>query len=313
MSFADKAWNGGAGGFGDKSSQASTRVRVCDLSLRFKISMTENSEASIVLFVDMLGFSALIEQQGDEVNELSPIFNSMELYDPILSESLLGDRFANFHQCINSARERLQTMGNGTGVVFSDSAFFRMDDLAGAVRLARSLMFELVSSEVPARMGLARGSYRTLRFVTDSSEQVVFHMSQFLGTGIVRAHKAEKCGLAGLRILVHPDVDDLLDKESLRIVPITPVEGMSLGVRSEVNYLESNSAHLGSDFDDVIQFDCLRAMAGDAGEHFQYHYVETFKAWNLMREQLGRMPYPWERFIDRDAYDAAHGIRPGGS
>jgi len=44
-------------------------------------------------------------------------------------------------------------------------------------------------------------------------------------------------------------------------------------------------------------------------EPLQYHYVETFNAWNIMREQLGRAPYPWEKFLDRDEYDYIHGIR----
>ena len=48
--------------------------------------------------------------------------------------------------------------------MFSDSAFLRMDSIENAVHIARTLMFDLVTSEVPVRMGLARGSYRMLRF-----------------------------------------------------------------------------------------------------------------------------------------------------
>lgn len=242
--------------------------------------MTEPFESTFVLFVDMLGFADLVEQEGDELNELSPVFSSIELYDPLPSESLLGYRFMNFHQCVNRARERLQVLGNGTGIVFSDSAFFRMDDLKEAIGFARELMFDFVTSEVPVRMGLARGSYRMLRFVADSSDQVLFHMSQFLGTGVVRAHKTETCGLPGLRILLHPNLEDLLDRESLRIVPVTPVEKMSLEVRFEVNYLDPKPDHSGPNFDDCLQFDCLRTMAGDTERKSQYHYLETFSAWS---------------------------------
>ena len=196
--------------------------------------MTEPFESTFVLFVDMLGFADLVEQEGNELDELNAVFNSIELYDPQPSESLLCYRFMNFHRCVNSARERLQAIGNGTGIVFSDSAFFRIDDLTKAIDFARALMFDLVTSEVPVRMGLASGSYRMLRFVADSSDQVLFHMSQFLGTGIVRAHKAEACGLPGLRILLHPNLEGMVDKESLRVVAATPVEKMSLEVQFEV-------------------------------------------------------------------------------
>src|SRR5437588_10941089 len=99
-------------------------------------------------------------------------------------------------------------------------------------------MFDLVTSEIPVRMGIARGSYRILRFLTDSSAHVTFHMSQFLGTGIVRAYQTERCGLPGLRILLHPNLEPLLDKEALRIVRVKPAANMRVPVLSEVNYLE---------------------------------------------------------------------------
>ncbi len=270
--------------------------------------MTQLFESTFILFVDMLGFAVLAEREGDNINELNPIFSGVELY-PSPAENLLGYRFINFHRCINQARVRLQEMGAGTAIVFSDSAFFRIETLHNAIHLARTLMFDLVTSDIPARMGLARGSYRMLRFLTDSSAHAAFHMSQFLGTGIVRAYQTERCGVPGLRILLHPDLDPLLDKEVLRIVPVKPSENMRLNVLLEVNYLETTDNHLGQDFDDCIQFDCLRWMMGVTDEPLQYHYVETFNAWNIMRAQLGRAPYPWEKFLDRDEYDYTHGIR----
>ncbi len=271
--------------------------------------MTEPFETTFILFVDMLGFAALVEKEGDELNELSPIFTGVELYSPSPAESLLGYRFINFHRCLNQARVRLQELGAGTAIVFSDSAFLRIDSLENAVHIARTLMFELVTSEVPVRMGLARGSYRMLRFLTDSSARVSFHMSQFLGTGVVRAYETEGCGVPGLRILLHPDLERLLDKDALRIIPVKPNEKMRLNVRYEVNYLDPTADRLGQDFDDCIQFDSLRWMAAVTDEPFQYHYLETFNAWNVMRAQIGRVPYPWEKFLDRDEYDYTHGIR----
>ena len=239
-------------------------------SASIKHQMTEPFETTFVLFVDMLGFAALVEKEGDELNELSPIFTGVELYSPSPAESLLGYRFVNFHRCLNQARVRLQELGAGTAIVFSDSAFFRIDSIENAIHIARTLMFELVTSEVPVRMGLARGSYRMLRFLTDSSAHVSFHMSQFLGTGVVRAYETERCGVPGLRILLHPDLEPLLDKDALRIIPVKPSEKMRLNVQSEVNYLDSTDSHLGQDFDDCLQFDCLRWMAGVTDEPFQY-------------------------------------------
>ena len=175
--------------------------------------------------------------------------------------------------------------------MFSDSAFFRIETLDDAIQLARTLMFDLATNGAPARIGLARGSYRMLRFLTDSSAHVSFHMSQFLGTGVVRAYQAERCGISGLRILLHPDLEPLLDKDAMRIIPVRPSEKMRLNVVSEVNYLDAAPCNSGPDFDDCIQFDSLRWMIGETEEQFQYHYRETFNAWNEMHAQLGRGPY----------------------
>lgn len=273
--------------------------------------MTQPFESTFILFADMLGFAALVEREGDEINKLNPIFSGVELYAPSPAESLLGYRFINFHRCLNQARTRLQEMGAGTAIVFSDSAFFRIDTIDNAIHLARKLMFDLVTSETPVRMGLARGSYRMLRFLTDSSALAAFHVSQFLGTGIIRAYQTERCGIPGLRILLHPDLEPLLDKKALRIIPLKTNKKILLNVQSEINYLDEgeNDINLGQDFQDCIQFDCLRWMMGVTDESLQYHYVETFNAWNIMRAQLGRAPYPWEKFLDRDEYDYMHGIR----
>lgn len=271
--------------------------------------MTQPFETTFILFADMLGFAALVEREGDEISELNPIYTGVELYAPSPAESLLGYRFINFHRCLNQARVRLQKMGTGTAIVFSDSAFFRIETLDNAIHLARTLMFDLVTSEIPVRMGLARGSYRMLRFLTDSSAHVAFHMSQFLGTGIVRAYQTERCGVPGLRILLHPNLEPLLDKNAFGIVPVQSRKEMQLNVQSEVNYLDIQDNHLGQDFEDCIQYDSLRSMMGATDEALQYHYVETFNAWNIMRAQLGRAPYPMEKFLDRDEYDYKHGIR----
>lgn len=271
--------------------------------------MTQPFDSTFILFADMLGFAALVEREGEEINELNPIFTGVELYAPSPADSLLGYRFINFHRCLNQARVRLQEMGAGTALVFSDSAFFRIETLDNAIHIACTLMFDLVTSEIPVRMGLAHGSYRMLRFLTDSSAHVAFHMSQFLGTGIVRAYQTERCGIPGLRILLHQNLEPLLDKRATRIIPVNSSEKMLLNVQSEVNYLDAKASILGKDYDDCIQFDCLRSMMGVTDEPLQYHYIETFNSWNRMRAQLGRAPYPWEKFLDRDEYDSTHGIR----
>jgi hypothetical protein len=66
--------------------------------------MTQPFETTFILFADMLGFADLVEREGEEINELNPIFTGVELYSPSPAENLLGYRFINFHRCINEAR-----------------------------------------------------------------------------------------------------------------------------------------------------------------------------------------------------------------
>lgn len=117
------------------------------------------------------------------------------------AESLFGYRFVNFPRCLNEPRFDLQKLEAGTAIVFSDCAFFRIDAIGDAIEVARQLMFRLVDCGLPARMGIAQGTFRILRIMTDTSQQVSFHKSQFLGTGIVRAYQTERCGMGTERTL----------------------------------------------------------------------------------------------------------------
>jgi hypothetical protein len=265
---------------------------------------------SYVIFVDMLGFADLVEREGDELNELNPIFAGVELYSPSPASSLLGYRFINFHRCLQTARTNMQEGRSGTAIIFSDSAFFAFDTLDRAIALARSLMYGLVVSDVPVRMGIAHGSFRGLRFNSDTSDQTSVHMSQFLGTGVVRAYKTERCGLPGLRVLIHPDLESVLDKVGHRVVAVGDSVRRHPHVQAEVNYLDTDPEHSGPDYEDVILFDCVRKLELDADEAFAYHYRATFDALNVMRAQFGASPYPWEKYLDRDTYDKEHNVRP---
>ena len=70
---------------------------------RFSLQpMAQPFETTFLLFVDMLGFAALVEKEGDELNELSPVFTGVEMYSPSPAESLLGYRFINFHHCVSA-------------------------------------------------------------------------------------------------------------------------------------------------------------------------------------------------------------------
>lgn len=266
---------------------------------------------TFVLFVDMMGFADLVLEGNKWLDELTPVLSDNDPPPREEPMSLLEYRFANFHRCLQSTHRKLHESRKGTCITFSDSAFFQIDDLTTIVSFARDLMLTLFEEDVPVRMGLANGSFRFLRSMTDSSSHVSLHVSQFLGSGVVKAYRAEHCGVPGLRILLHPDLEPLLDKDAMRIVAVAET-APKLPVVSEVNFLELDDRLHQPQYLDVIAFDSLGRMMFHADEEFHYHYVATFNAMNIMRAQFGREPYPVARFNNREEYERIHGIRPAG-
>ncbi len=253
---------------------------------------------SFVVFVDMLGFGDLLEREAESVDDLRPVFKSADGLDftdaeaPESSSSELVRRFTQFHRCLNSARERIQADRAGVVLVFSDSAFLQTPSLKRATDVARELMRNLIFRDVPTRIGIGHGSLSILRFMSDSSTQVACHVSQFLGVGVVRAHAAEQCGAKGMRILLHPALDELVGTEAIPMVISVEPPPSRVPVAMELNYLyeSGHPQHRfsgGKDLDALMFGIVRRMMKGSAGTA-RIHYIETFHALNRMRAQLGR-------------------------
>src|SRR5438034_11032483 len=97
-----------------------------------------------------------------------------------------------------------------TAITFSDSVFLATGHLYEGVDFATSFAESMMASKVPVRMGIGYGSFSALKFRSTVTSDGSDHASQFLGTGVVRAHKAEQCGIKGMRILLHPSVEPLV-------------------------------------------------------------------------------------------------------
>ena len=69
---------------------------------------TEPFSDTYVLFVDMLGFASLVEEHGDELSQMSPVFAEAEDNSQLSAANLLAYRFIAFHRCLNQTRARLQ-------------------------------------------------------------------------------------------------------------------------------------------------------------------------------------------------------------
>jgi hypothetical protein len=262
---------------------------------------------SFVVFVDMLGFGDLLEREAGSVDDLRPVFKSadgLDLVDadaPETSSSELVRRFTQFHRCLNSARERIQADRAGAVIVFSDSAFLQTNSLKRATDVARELMRNLIFRDVPARIGIGHGSFAILRFMSDSSTQAAFHVSQFLGVSVVRAHAAEQCGAKGMRILLHPELETCVEMEAIPSVISAEPTPSRLPVTRELNYLyePGHAQHTfsgGKDLD-AVMLGIVRRMMKGAPATAHPHYIETFQALNRMRAQFGRSLYSLSEFV----------------
>lgn len=249
-----------------------------------------------VLFADMLGFEQLVENDDEQLEDFNPILKGINLASPSQSANLLRERFVNFHRCLHTQRETILQARIGTSIVFSDSAFFCVPRLDQCLGMARDLMRALITCAVPARMGIGHGSFRSLRFMSDISDSVRLHESQFLGTGITRAHGAEQCGAKGLRILLHPSLAPYLTGPvKLGVVEASVPLPNKRGVVLELNYAyrddEDCDSDAGPDVPDHSLATQVRFMYILADDSQHEHYEATMDALNRMRVQYGREPF----------------------
>lgn len=242
-----------------------------------------------VLFVDILGFADLVQQDEESYIRWAASLSSLRASMRSPPQSPLQILFERFHRILESTLQEAKPW-RPPAIVFSDSAFIAASHLPNSVDLSRSLMQRLISEEVPARMGLGFGGFNASRFSTETRQQHTHHISEFYGTAVVRAHQAESSGVPGMRILVHPSVETGLAKYATEATEprrrgaptftLVPLEAdAKCGVKHELNYLTRNAA------DDNL-LDAVKRMQEKAPHSAARHYVETIAAVRAMRSQL---------------------------
>jgi hypothetical protein len=248
----------------------------------------------VVVFADILGFAALTEANEIDIQVLKAysrpfVPGSM---DTILGKPInpLAQTFSHFHQSVEGAIVLSNMKFAMTAITFSDSAFFATNYLFEAASLAIHLEQSFLSSGVPVRMGIGFGSFAALKFRSDVSLDGGDHASQFLGSAVVRAHHAEKCGIKGMRILLHPSVESLLT-DSTHCPQSSPFEILECSkeertntthVRYELDYWRLAPS---KEFDAWHKFQDMWDVAPESEE---VHYHATAEAINRMRIAHGK-------------------------
>jgi hypothetical protein len=261
--------------------------------------MTTNNN-KVVLFVDILGFAALTELYPIDLQLLkAPDRLSAYTFDKIhaLSRNRLAHAFTGFHSSLAAGLNSANMRHPLTAITFSDSAFIATTYAYEAVNIATDLLQTLLWRKIPVRMGIAYGSFATLRFKSDIMFDGGDHAAQFLGTAIVRAHTAETCGIKGLRILLHPSVLPLFDDNShnpeapgnmlqpIRYLGCAEKERTNkIGVTCEIDYWQLRPTR------EAETWHAFQDMWNDAPQSEYEHYEATAEAINRMRIVQGHEP-----------------------
>jgi hypothetical protein len=251
---------------------------------------------ALVLFVDLLGFASLTEEH--QVSEADFESHDHPETDDFLTASLeeaspLVETYVRFQVAIQEAVDFAHRSGDHpTSVAFSDSAFVSMQSFGTTSSLAVSLMHKLLPRGIMLRIGIAYGTFVPIRFRADVSIASGEHSAQFLGTGVVRAYAtAEKSGLKGARILVHPSAAEHVPRWQpsapgifFQVLPIGDDERANpLSITQEINYLGRHDRDLYKG----VRKAQLRAPVAAQGQ-----YIATYNAMNRMRSSLSRPPIP---------------------
>lgn len=261
------------------------------------ILQMQNTMDRVVLFVDILGFASLTEDHPLQLDFIKGSNRPLANIAMILSgkENPLTRVFTHFHRALKSSIDLAQINHPLTAIAFSDSAYVATTHLFQAVDMAAYLVQTLLSQRIPVRAGIAYGSFEALRFRSDVTPEGGDHAAHFLGTGVVRSHATETCGIKGVRILLHPSAAALLENpahnpplsenDRIQYVECSREESKNaLGVLYEIDYwrfrptAESKAWH------------SLQDMWTTAPQGTLIHYEATAQAINRMRVAQGETP-----------------------
>jgi hypothetical protein len=248
--------------------------------------MTDEDTECTLVFVDMLGFANLVQKFPTRLIHSGP----NEAGFTATSTSPAPNIFNRFHRIVDTRLFEQSFYGSARAMLFSDCAFFEFGNSLLAVLAAVELMRSFILGKVPVRMGIGKGTFYPFRFSTDITGSTIINRSQFMGTAVVRAHCAERCGGKGLRIFVHPSLEEELGVFRARVKAIGLVTAFP-NAKWELDFLyEQRPAQQkpSADDDDLRLFDAVLDMKNDAPQEAWHHYTDTVEAMNRMRKANGR-------------------------
>ena len=249
----------------------------------------DEDQEQTLIFVDMLGFAALTEKHPYRVEDEPPTDDGYEVSRTARTQT----QFNRFDRVLDSCVQRQRLYGGITAMLFPDCAFLNPGGSLRAALIATDLMREFIKAGVPVRMGIGKGTFYPFGYSTDTgADSTLVSKSRFLGTAVVRAHAAEQCGGKGMRIFVHPKVDDLDFSHS--DFKVLKVPKAFKAATWELDYLHGPRPAQEKATVDAADRDLFSRVAAMKDPKtklaIRKQYIDTLKALDRMRAAHGQRP-----------------------
>jgi hypothetical protein len=200
-------------------------------------------------------------------------------------------RINRFNTVLDQCVFEESNYGGIQAMLFSDCAFLVFDNSVRAVHVARNLMRQFIKRGVPVRMGIGKGTFYDIEYLTRTNAgNVIISKSRFIGTAVINAHAAEQCGGKGMRIFLDASVQEDLPNIQRRMPLAEPLKTVTW----ELEYLHEPrpmAEEAKVERDDRELFEKVARMSDPASPaSVQLHYTETLAAMNRMRAANSRKP-----------------------
>ena len=247
-------------------------------------------EPRALIFVDILGFEAITNVYQVRVQDFGP--NEHGFTGSSTTE--MSNRINRFNTVLDRCVFEETLTGGIQAMLFSDCAFLVFETSLRAAVVAAGLMRDFIKRGVPVRMGIGKGTFYDIEYVTNTNVgSVTVSKSRFIGTAVVRAHASEQCGGKGMRIFLDSSLEEDLPSVRRRIKTL-PLARPAKGVNWELDYLHESapaSEQQKVEAADRELFDKVAWLKNpEWPRKVQRHYTETLAAMNRMRTANSRKP-----------------------
>jgi hypothetical protein len=267
-----------------------------------QLTARPEDEARILLFVDILGFAEITKYYRYRVQD-----SRDEGTHRSYSRTTEIQRQINcFNRILDTNISELAVCGGTQAMLFSDCAYLvfskevRNDHPSMRTgRVATDLMREFIKNHVPVRMGIGKGTFYDMEYLTTTNGKLITSKSRFIGTAVVHAYEAERCeslqpeqcGGKGLRIFIHESAEEDLSDMGRHLR--TP-QGYK-HVKWELDYLYDPRPIREADevekHDRELYDNIMSMNAPQLSDGARFQYCETIAALNRMRVRNNRKPF----------------------